>query len=62
MKIPTGGKAHEPKGRFGVTPKPTVRVWMKEDGTFIISEALRYTYISELFLLAEVFYEFNSNA
>ena len=54
MKIPTGGKAHEPKGRFGVIPKPTVRVWMKEDGSFI-SEALKYIYVSELFLLAVLF-------
>ena len=50
MKIPTGGKAHEPKGRFGVIPKPTVRVWMKEDWHFLYAEALKYSHISELFL------------
>ena len=49
MKVPTGGKAHEPKGRFGVIPKPTVRVWMKEDWHFYHAEALKYIYISELF-------------
>ena len=48
MKIPTGGKAHEPKGRFGVIPKPTVRVWMKEEVTFIL-EALKLFYVSGLF-------------
>jgi|UPI0002E4940B hypothetical protein len=25
VKFPTGGKAHEPKGRFGEIPKPTVK-------------------------------------
>jgi hypothetical protein len=37
VQIPTGGKAREPKGRFGVIPKPTVNtadpgrpVWMEE--------------------------------
>ncbi len=31
MQVPTGGIAREPKGRSGVTPEPTVKVWMEED-------------------------------
>ncbi len=31
MQVPTGGIAREPKGRSGLIPEPTVKVWMKED-------------------------------
>ena len=30
VKVPTGGRAREPKGRSGEIPEPTVRVWMGE--------------------------------
>lgn len=46
MQVPTGGIAHEPQGRFGVTPRPTVIVWMKEDE---IIEIFGYRTNSEYF-------------
>lgn len=36
MQVPTGGTAHEPRGRFGETPKPTVTVWMEENDVCLL--------------------------
>ena len=60
VQVPTGGIAHEPQGRFGATPKPTVTVWMEEEGKCreesillqIPSRLWGVTHIPELFVCA----------
>ena len=60
VQVPTGGIAHEPQGRFGATPKPTVTVWMEEEGRRrersillqVPSRLWGVTHIPELFVCA----------
>lgn len=43
MKVSTGGKAHELKkylSRFGEIPKPTVKVWIKEENRYMYKHIL----------------------
>lgn len=58
VKFSTGGKAHEPfMVWFGVIPKPTVIVWMKEvkykikEIVFVNQLALKCLHISEFIFL-----------
>jgi hypothetical protein len=48
VKFPTGGKAREPRGRFGVTPKPTVKSGWKKVCSVI--EFFALTFLCQGFL------------
>lgn len=53
MKVPTGGKAHEPQGMIRCDSEADSTVWMKEDET-------RKQDVQDLFICSEMILSFQS--